>query len=201
MIEEEAPHFPHTITTTYACCSLYCGRREFNVLQSVSICYHCGRAMKQTYTATYNLDPEWRYDPPFEYEVVPIIYERKQTKSGILLQRRRPNRRSYWLDSFRQLRASDFPALSTETVSFKSKEFVAFAICTRQCGFHHFIVDGAPQICPMCGYVLFRTSVRRYTLREGQIIGVYEESWLTKTGTSRKNWLRQTLRSWKPIGL
>ena len=49
-------------------------------------------------------------------------------------------------------------------VVFPKDIYVAYAVCSKECGNAEFIVDGSSQICQYCGKSLFRTVVKKYTL-------------------------------------
>jgi len=70
--------------------------------------------------------------------------------------------REYWKRASQGISLKDYPEV--QDVEFPSEIYIAFAVCGRDCGAQTFIVDGGPQICELCGRVMFRTFVRRYVL-------------------------------------
>ncbi|TQI67277.1 hypothetical protein [Clostridium sp. KNHs216] len=59
-----------------------------------------------------------------------------------------------------------FPAMDFASVEFPKEEFIAYAVCGKECGTKEFIVDGETQVCARCGNPMFRTDVRKYLLAE-----------------------------------
>lgn len=54
--------------------------------------------------------------------------------------------------------------LEVESVDFPEEIYVAYAVCSKECGNREFIVDGQTQVCEHCGKQMFRTEVRKYVL-------------------------------------
>ena len=61
---------------------------------------------------------------------------------------------------------ADYPEV--ESVEFPKQIYVAYAVCSKNCGNKEFIVDGQTQVCEYCKKQMFRTEVRKYTLSENQ---------------------------------
>ena len=47
---------------------------------------------------------------------------------------------------------------------FPKVEYIAYAVCGKECGHSEFIVDGQTQVCPKCHKQMFRTIVKKYIL-------------------------------------
>ncbi|MDD7792999.1 MULTISPECIES: hypothetical protein [unclassified Clostridium] len=52
-----------------------------------------------------------------------------------------------------------------EEIKFPKEIYIAYAVCSKQCGNVEFIVDGSSQVCQYCGKMMFRTEVKKYVLR------------------------------------
>ncbi|MBL4932367.1 hypothetical protein [Clostridium paridis] len=52
-----------------------------------------------------------------------------------------------------------------EEIKFSKEIYIAYAVCSKQCGNVEFIVDGSSQVCQYCGKMMFRTEVKEYVLR------------------------------------
>lgn len=63
---------------------------------------------------------------------------------------------------FEAYKLEDYPEV--ESVDFPEEIYVAYAVCSKECGNREFIVDGQTQVCEHCGKQMFRTEVRKYVL-------------------------------------
>ena len=60
----------------------------------------------------------------------------------------------------------EYLLLDEDEIQFDKEEYIAFAVCSKECGTMQFIVDGQTQVCPKCGKLMFRTAVKKYRLVE-----------------------------------
>lgn len=58
----------------------------------------------------------------------------------------------------------DYIDIEEREIVFPKEIFVAFAVCSKECGNTEYIVDGSSQVCQKCGKLLFRTAVKKYIL-------------------------------------
>ena len=56
--------------------------------------------------------------------------------------------------------------VDNEVIAFPEDIYIAFAVCSKECGNTEFIVDGSSQICQYCGKMMFRTYVKKYIISE-----------------------------------
>jgi len=56
------------------------------------------------------------------------------------------------------------PDVGDGSVPFPPEIYVAYAVCTTECGARASIVVGSTQVYEQCGKGMFRTAVRRYML-------------------------------------
>ena len=61
-----------------------------------------------------------------------------------------------------------YPEVKPEDVKFPNEIYIAYAVCSKECGNREFITDGYTQVCEYCGTQMFRTEVRKYVLAENQ---------------------------------
>lgn len=50
-----------------------------------------------------------------------------------------------------------YPAMDFASAEFPKEEYIAFAVCGKECGNEEFIVDDETQVCACCGNPMFRT--------------------------------------------
>lgn len=74
--------------------------------------------------------------------------------------------REYWRKAQEGFAVENYP--NVESVGFPAEVWVAYAVCTHECGNKQFIIDGSTQICDCCGRVMFRTLVRRYSIAQDE---------------------------------
>jgi hypothetical protein len=72
--------------------------------------------------------------------------------------------REYWKKAEEGLTVHDYPDPPEELLVFPKEIPISFAVCSKECGKHDFIVDGGSQICEYCGKSRFRIVSRWYVL-------------------------------------
>lgn len=85
-----------------------------------------------------------------------------------------------------QIPLEEYPTLKNDTFTFLDEEFIAYAVCGKDCGHKEFIVDGQTQICPCCGRHMFRTEVKKYVLVEEKTIDNIIFKWRDNRCTGNK---------------
>lgn len=66
--------------------------------------------------------------------------------------------------TFESYPLEDYIEIKNEDIDFPKEIYVAYAVCSKECGNTEFIVDGSSQVCQYCGKSLFRTAVKKYIL-------------------------------------
>ena len=147
-LRNEFRYFPNELNLSLFVCDKECSRAYISTKDYSHICEYCKEKLKRLYSLNYKLEKK------------NLFYNNKSlvTKENM-----------YFLDEDKEyiddITYDDLIAGKVDCIGDITEVYIAVACCTNECGNVQLIVDGSTQVCPKCGGLMFRRSVKKYILK------------------------------------
>ncbi len=139
-------YFPKHLDVSLFVCTKDCGRAYLEPSKFMHICDDCGKEMKRLYNLKYELIEENNNED--KYKELEIVSGNCEDSLN-------------WIDD---ISLDELVSGKVDCIGNIDTIFIALATCEKECGYHALILDGGPQVCPICGEQLFRRKVKEYKL-------------------------------------
>ena len=145
-------YFPETLYMSLIECSKKCGKADIAPAIFEHICMKCRKKMKAEYLLKYKLKRK-------------RLFRRKNYCENFPIQKGNQDEKINWIDDITK---EDLIAGTVDCIGDIKEVPIALATCTKKCKHWQLVLDGGPQVCPICGEEMFRMKVKWYVLCEEQ---------------------------------
>ena len=141
-------YFPNDLNLSLFVCSKSCSHAYLDTSDYAHVCEHCYEPLKRLYSLDYKKSKR------------NIFYSKSVVNKYNVY--KEPESKEYIDD----ITHEDFKDGKVDCIGDIKEVWIALACCSKECGNVELIVDGSSQICPKCGKVMYRNSVKKYLLKE-----------------------------------